>query len=111
MILNRSKNGLQVRKTVQTQRIIKIKYMLHYSTLQNKHRIHNKSNQLIRLDTDASRIRLGLDNLKWLNLLSTRLEKTITDFPCSSPAHPMESMTAIEFSRELIWSNIIVSKG
>ncbi len=55
------------------------------------------SKQIIRLDTDTSRIHLGLEKLKWLNPLSIKLETIITDFLYALPAHPMESIIAVKF--------------
>jgi hypothetical protein len=40
----------------------------------------------------------------------SELATTIMGFPCASQAHSMESMMAILFSIELIWSNVIFSK-
>ncbi len=80
MILNKEQNGYQVRKTVQTQKIqySKVDVALLDSTKINKD--FAICQNIIRLDTDPSKIHLGLDKLKRLNLLSTRL---ILDFPCA----------------------------
>ena len=80
MILNKEKNGHQVRKTVQTQKnqYSKVDVGLFNSTKINKD--FTTSKYIIRLDTDTSKIHLGLDKRKRLNLLSTRL---ILDFSCA----------------------------
>ena len=92
MILNKEKNGHQVRKIDQTQKnqYSKVDVALFNSTKINKD--FTKSQNIIRLDTDVSKIHLGLDKLKRLNLLSSRL---ILDFPCARSAHPMESMIGL----------------
>ena len=73
------KIGHQVRKTIQTQKnqYSKVDVAILNSTI--KQRLYISQN-IIRLDTDASKIHLGLNKLKRLNLLSPRL---IMDFPCA----------------------------
>ena len=74
------KIGHQVRKTIKTQKnqYSKVDVAILNSTKINKD--FTKSQNIIRLDTDASKIHLGLNKLKRLNLLSPRL---IMDFPCA----------------------------